>query len=199
LRSHGARPFAVLARQLRNPLLLLLLGAALTSAFVGERTDALIIFLISGLSIGLGFLNEYRSERPVEALHSQLRHTTIAVRDGKQLAVDVTELVPGDIVQLEVGDVVPADLLRHCGVGARALSRLPAAGANARLCALEVEVKVITGDNARVATRVYADVGLDVRGVLTGAELDQLDDETLPTRLPTTTIFARVTPEQSRA
>lgn len=53
---------------------------------------------------------------------------------------------------------------------------------------------MITGDDARVATS--ADVGLDVRGVLTGAELDQLDDETLATRLPTTTIFARVTPEQ---
>ena len=70
LRSHGARPLAVLARQLRNPLLVLLLGAALTSFFVGERLDALIIFLISGLSVGLGFFNEYRSERAVEALHS---------------------------------------------------------------------------------------------------------------------------------
>src|SRR5689334_1619436 len=77
LRSHGARPAAVLLRQLRNPLLLLLLAAALTSAFVGERTDAFIIFLISALSVGLGFLNEYRSERAVEALHSQLRHTAV--------------------------------------------------------------------------------------------------------------------------
>jgi len=110
LRSHGARPFAVLVRQLRNPLLLLLLAAALTSAFVGEGTDAVIIFLISGLSIGLGFVNEYRSERAVEALHSQLRHTALVVRDGRDAAVDVTELVPGDVVRLGVGDVVPADL-----------------------------------------------------------------------------------------
>src|SRR5581483_8057913 len=110
LRSHGARPLAVLVRQLRNPLLLLLLAAALTSAIVGERTDALIIFLISGLSIGLGFLNEYRSERAVEALHSQLRHTALVLRGGEQLQVDVTELVPGDVVRLGVGDVIPADL-----------------------------------------------------------------------------------------
>jgi Mg2+-importing ATPase len=110
LRSHGARPLAVLARQLRNPLLVLLLGAALTSFFVGERLDALIIFLISGLSIGLGFFNEYRSERAVEALHSQLRHTALVVREGKAERVDVTELVPGDVVRIEVGDVVPADL-----------------------------------------------------------------------------------------
>jgi len=110
LRSHRARPFSVLARQLRNPLLLLLLAAALTSVFVGEGTDAVIIFLISGLSIGLGFLNEFRSERAVEALHSQLRHTTLALRDGKDVAVDVTELVPGDVIRIGVGDLVPADL-----------------------------------------------------------------------------------------
>ncbi len=110
LRAHGARPLTVLGRQFRNPLLLLLLAAALTSVFVGEGTDALIIFLISVLSIGLGFFNEYRSERAVEALHSRLRHVTIARRDGADVAVDVTQLVPGDVVRLRVGDVVPADL-----------------------------------------------------------------------------------------
>ena len=110
LRSHGARPLSVLVRQLRNPLLLLLLAAALVSLFVGEGTDAVIIFLISGLSIGLGFFNEFRSERAVEALHSQLRHTALAIREGEAAQVDVTELVPGDIVRIGVGDVVPADL-----------------------------------------------------------------------------------------
>ena len=74
----------MLVGQLRNPFLLLLLAAAVASAFFGERTDALIIFLIIGLSVGLGFVNEYRSERAVEALHSQLRHTTLALRDGEQ-------------------------------------------------------------------------------------------------------------------
>jgi Mg2+-importing ATPase len=110
LRSHAARAPAVLLRQVRNPLLILLLAAALTSAFVGEGTDAVIIFLISGLSIGLGFFNEYRSERAVQALHSRLRHVAVALRDGRDAPVDVTELVPGDVVRVGVGDVVPADL-----------------------------------------------------------------------------------------
>ncbi len=110
LRSHGARPLAVLMRQLRNPLLILLVGAALTSIFVGEGTDAVIILGIICLSIGLGFFNEYRSERAVEALHSQLRHTALALRDGQATTVDVTELVPGDVVRIGVGDVIPADL-----------------------------------------------------------------------------------------
>ena len=110
LRSHGARPLAVLARQLRNPLLILLVAAALTSFAVGEHTSALIILLIIGMSVGLGFFNEYRSELAVEALHSKLRHTALVMRDGEPVAVDVTELVPGDVVRLAVGDVVPADL-----------------------------------------------------------------------------------------
>lgn len=53
--------------------------------------------------MGLGFFNEYRSELAVEALHSQLRHSALAVRDGEPVAVDVTELVPGDVVRLSVG------------------------------------------------------------------------------------------------
>jgi P-type Mg2+ transporter len=110
LRSHGARPFVVLLRQLRNPLLILLVSAAVASFAVGERTSALIILLIILLSVGLGFFNEYRSELAVEALHSRLRHTALAVRDGEPVAVDVTELVPGDVVRLSVGDVVPADV-----------------------------------------------------------------------------------------
>jgi len=117
LRSHGARPLTIFLRQLRNPLLILLVTTAVVSAFVGEGTDAVIILAIIGLSVGLGFFNEYRSARAVEELHSQLRHTALALRDSKPVAVDVTLLVPGDVVQLSVGDVVPADLRLLHAVG----------------------------------------------------------------------------------
>lgn len=110
VRSHGARPLAVLLRQLRNPLLILLVVAASLSVAVGERTDAVIILAIVSLSAGLGFVNEFRSERAVEELHSRIRHRTTVTRGGAAHALDVTELVPGDVVHLEVGDVVPADL-----------------------------------------------------------------------------------------
>jgi Mg2+-importing ATPase len=110
IRSHGARPLSILARQLRNPLLLLLAAATTTSLIVGQRTDAIIILAIVGLSVGLGFFNEYRSERVVEKLHASIRHRTLVRRDGSPIAVDVTELVPGDIVLLRTGDLVPADL-----------------------------------------------------------------------------------------
>src|SRR5450759_2473148 len=107
IRSHGARPLAVLVRQLRNPLLILLAAATIMSLIVGQRTDAIIILAIVGLSVGLGFFNEYRSERVVEALHASIRHRALVLRDGTQVAVDVTELVPGDVVLLRTGDLVP--------------------------------------------------------------------------------------------
>jgi Mg2+-importing ATPase len=100
----------VLGRQLRSPLLLLLGVTAGVSFFVGDQKDAVIIGTILGGSILLGFVNEYRAERAAEALHSQVTHTAVAQRDGKPRAVDVTSLVPGDVVRLALGGVVPADM-----------------------------------------------------------------------------------------
>ena len=108
--SHRARLFAVLWHQLRSPLLGLLMAAAIASAFVGERSDAVIIFVIVGLSVGLGLANEYRAEKAAEALHSQLRQRAVVIRDGRQEEVDVTDLVPGDVLHLKLGDIVPADV-----------------------------------------------------------------------------------------
>jgi Mg2+-importing ATPase len=71
-----------------------------------------------------------------------------------------------------------------------------AGGAIAALRRLGVDVKVITGDNDVVAKKVCADIGLEVRGTMTGSELDKLDDEQLAAALPNTTVFARATPEQ---
>ncbi|MEU9044797.1 MULTISPECIES: magnesium-translocating P-type ATPase [unclassified Kitasatospora] len=110
VRSHHVRLLTVLVRQLRSALLLLLLVTAVVSYFFGERTDAVIIGVILLLSVALGFANEYRAERAAEALHSRVRHTVVAVRDGRETEVDVTELVPGDVVRLVLGQVVPADL-----------------------------------------------------------------------------------------
>ncbi|MER0445852.1 magnesium-translocating P-type ATPase [Streptomyces sp. Edi4] len=108
--SHRARALPVLWRQLRSPLLALLLAAAAVSYAVGERSDAVIIGVIVALSVGLGFVNEYRAEKAAESLHGQIRHQAVVLRDGDATAVDVTALVPGDVVQLRLGDIVPADV-----------------------------------------------------------------------------------------
>jgi P-type Mg2+ transporter len=102
--------FTVMWRQLRNPLLALLLAAALVSGLTGDPTDAAIIAAIVALSVGLGFVNEFRAANAVAALHRDIHHETTVWRDGQASTIDVTGLVPGDIVALRDGDIVPADL-----------------------------------------------------------------------------------------
>jgi Mg2+-importing ATPase len=110
VRSHHAQPLKVLARQLQSPVLVLLAATASISSLLGQRVDTLVIGTILLASIALGFLNEYRAERATEALHSQVTHTAVTLRDGARTEVDVTELVPGDVVHLALGEVVPADI-----------------------------------------------------------------------------------------
>jgi P-type Mg2+ transporter len=110
LSSRTVTWFGVLGRQLRNPLLILLLAAAAVSTATGDTTDGGIIAAIVVLSVGLGFVNEYRSEVAVAALHANIRHHTQVWRDGTPQRMDVAGLVPGDVIALRVGDLVPADV-----------------------------------------------------------------------------------------
>ncbi len=110
LGTHRVRAAAVLLRQIRNPILILLLGAALVSGLTGGGTNALIIAVIVALSVGLGFFNEYRAERAMAALRAQIRQEAEVRRDGQQSRVPVMDLVPGDVVSLRIGALVPADL-----------------------------------------------------------------------------------------
>jgi Mg2+-importing ATPase len=71
--SQRARFWPVLGHHLKSPLLGLLLAAAVASYFVGERSGAVIIGVIVALSVGLGFVNEYRAEKAAETLHSRIR------------------------------------------------------------------------------------------------------------------------------
>jgi P-type Mg2+ transporter len=109
VRSYRARAWPVLAGQLRSPLLILLAVTAVASAFLGQASDAVIIGVILAASVGLGFFNEYKAAKTAEALHSSIHHSCVTWRDGHPRTVDVTELVPGDVVDLQLGQVVPAD------------------------------------------------------------------------------------------
>jgi P-type Mg2+ transporter len=110
LGTHHVTWVEVLVRQLQNPLLILLAVAAVISFFVGDRTDSTIILVISALSVGVSFVNEFQSERVAEDLHARIRHRELVMRDGEVGQIDVTQIVPGDVVILDVGDIVPADM-----------------------------------------------------------------------------------------
>ncbi len=110
LRTHRVSAIAVLGSQLRNAVLILLATTAVVSFFLGDSTQAIIIGVILVASIGLGFVNEYRAERASAALHSSVHHTAVVRRDEQFCRVDVTVLVPGDVIRLALGEVVPADV-----------------------------------------------------------------------------------------
>jgi Mg2+-importing ATPase len=92
-----------------NPLVLILLIAALLSAFLGEPTDAAIIAIIVLLSTALDFTQTYQSQRAIEQLRQQVAPTATVLRDGKWQEIRRSDVVPGDVVRLSAGDLVPAD------------------------------------------------------------------------------------------
>ncbi|OBI12229.1 magnesium-translocating P-type ATPase [Mycobacterium sp. E2327] len=110
VRTHHVNALAVLGRQLRNAVLILLAGTAVVSYFLGDSMQAVIIGIILAASIGLGFVNEYRAERAAADLHGRVHHNAVVRRDSKFVTVSVTDLVPGDVIRLSLGEAVPADV-----------------------------------------------------------------------------------------
>lgn len=101
-------PLELLSR-FKNPLVLILLGAGLVSAFTGELVGFAIIFTIVAVSIALDFLQQFRADKAVEKLSESVSVNCTLLRDGKQIKVPSKEVVPGDIVVLSAGDLIPAD------------------------------------------------------------------------------------------
>jgi Mg2+-importing ATPase len=99
----------VLFRQLRSPLLLLLVFAAAASAVTGQWIDAAIVLAIVLVTAGIGYSREYGAEAAAAALRARLRVTTTAVRDGRPATLPTEQIVPGDVVLLSAGSLVPAD------------------------------------------------------------------------------------------
>jgi P-type Mg2+ transporter len=96
-------------RQIENPIVLLLLGATLVSMALGETIDGLIILVITGASVGLGFLQERGAVRVVDDLLAAVRVQADVLRNGTACRVRLGEVVPGDLVLLRAGSVIPGD------------------------------------------------------------------------------------------
>jgi Ca2+-transporting ATPase len=106
----GKSFFKKLLAQFSDFLVLILIGAALVSFFIGETQDAIVIIAIVIINAMLGLYQEGKAEKALEALKKMASPTAKVIRDGKTVEIDSRELVPGDIVILETGDIVPADL-----------------------------------------------------------------------------------------
>jgi len=100
---------SVLWNQVRSPLLLLLVFAASASVFSREWTDASIVLTIVAVSISIGYTREYSAEVAAAALRARVRTQAEVIRDGSAQWVPMEQIVPGDIVLLSAGSLVPAD------------------------------------------------------------------------------------------
>lgn len=104
-----AGAFEILTRQFASFLVIILVVAAIFSAFIAELLDTVAIILIVFLNAIFGFFQEYKAEKSIEALKNLAAQESIVIRGGRKTKISSRLLVPGDIILLEQGDKVPAD------------------------------------------------------------------------------------------
>ncbi len=105
----GVNALGTFARQFRSPLVLILVFAAIASAFVGEGSEAAIIALIVMASCLLSFTQEYGASKAMQALTARISRKALVVRDGVEQLVPIESIVPGDVIRLSAGNLIPAD------------------------------------------------------------------------------------------
>lgn len=119
LKAHGPNelvekkkktPLMMFLDQFKDFMILVLLAAAVISGIIGEPADTAAIVVIVLLNAVLGFTQEYRAERAMEALKKMTASLAVVLRDNEHQTIAASELVPGDIVVLESGRIVPADM-----------------------------------------------------------------------------------------
>lgn len=103
-------PWLLFLGQFRDFMILILVIAAALSGFMGDLTDTIIILVIILLNAVVGFFQEFRAEKAMDALKKMAVSQTQVIRDGKPVVLPARELVPGDVVIIEAGNVVPADI-----------------------------------------------------------------------------------------
>jgi len=100
----------IIMHQLLNPLIFVLVAAAIASFAIGDGSDSIFIFLVIFINSALGTYQEYNAEKSASSLQSFIKIKAIVLRDGKEREIDAKQLVPGDIILLESGIKVPADM-----------------------------------------------------------------------------------------
>lgn len=103
-------PWWLLLEQFKNVLIVILLVATVLSAFLGHAVEAITIAVIVLFAVILGFTQEFRAERAIQALRRMAAPLASVFRDGREVEVPARDLVPGDVILLRAGDRVPADV-----------------------------------------------------------------------------------------
>jgi len=103
-------PWALLLEQFKNVLIIILIVAIVLSAFLGHSVEAIAIAVIVMFAVILGFVQEYRAERAIDALRRMAAPAATVLRNGQEIEIPARELVPGDIIFMRAGDKIPADV-----------------------------------------------------------------------------------------
>jgi len=103
-------PFMMLLDQFKDFMIIVLIAAAIVSGLIGEPKDTIAIMVIVVINAVIGFVQEYRAEKAIEALKEMAAPIATVIRDKVPRSIDASNLVPGDIVILETGKIVPADI-----------------------------------------------------------------------------------------
>lgn len=110
--AHAKQPgfWGDILRRVKSPLVIQLLVIAAVSGGIGEVKSAVIVGAMIVLSVGLSYVLDRRSSHAVETLGKRVQSRTLVLRDGREAEIKISEVVPGDIVLLQAGSIVPADL-----------------------------------------------------------------------------------------
>lgn len=147
--KHGPSVLRMFLSEFKNTLVLILIAAALVSAFLGEWIDAAAILVIVLLNAMIGFYQEYKADRAIEALKRLLAPVTRVIRDGHEQRMPAVMLVPGDIVILEAGDRVPGD----CRLLETATLKIDEAPLTGESVPVEKDALLSLTENVQVADR----------------------------------------------
>ena len=112
-----ASAISIFFSQFKDFMVMVLLAATLISLSLGETMDAIAIVIIVVMNAVLGFIQEYRTEKSLEALKDLSAPHAVVIRDGREMEILARDVVPGDLIILEAGDIVPADCLLIQGTG----------------------------------------------------------------------------------
>lgn len=103
-------PFMMFLDQFSDFMILVLIGAAVISGFIGEISDTIAIIVIVLLNAVIGFIQEYRAEKAMSALKKMASPTATVIRDSMPSSIPASDIVPGDVVLLDAGKIVPSDI-----------------------------------------------------------------------------------------
>jgi Ca2+-transporting ATPase len=150
LEAKQASPLMLFLQQFKNSLLIILLIAAVLSAYTGLVADAVAITLLVLFNAIISFVQEHKAQQSLQALKEMGAPNALVLRDGEWLSVPAKDIVPGDILRLNTGDIVPADVRL---VETNQL-RLDESALTGESEPVEKQIEVITGENVGIGDRL---------------------------------------------